>query len=105
MDRRGRVAGRYDDGGGAAVMKVLTAAEMREVDRRTIEAGIPGIVLMENAAHRVVEAMAERHAPLSAQRIVVLCGKGNNGGDGLAIGRLLQAGFSPAALDVVLLAA
>jgi ADP-dependent NAD(P)H-hydrate dehydratase / NAD(P)H-hydrate epimerase len=86
-------------------MKVLTAAEMREVDRRTIEAGIPGIVLMENAAHRVVEAMAERFAPFEAQRIVVLCGKGNNGGDGLAIARQLRTRFRPAALDVVLFAA
>ncbi len=85
-------------------MKVLTAAEMREVDRRTIELGIPGIVLMENAAHRVVEAMAERFAPLARQRIVVLCGKGNNGGDGLAIARQLHTRFRPAALDVVLLA-
>ena len=85
-------------------MKVLTAPEMREVDRRTIELGIPGIVLMENAAHRVVEAMAERFAPLAAQRIVVLCGKGNNGGDGLAIARQLLTRFRPAALDVVLLA-
>ena len=58
VDRRGRIAGRYDHGGGAAHMKVLTAAEMREVDRRTIEAGIPGIVLMENAGHRVVEFLA-----------------------------------------------
>lgn len=86
-------------------MKVLTAAEMREVDRRTIEAGIPGIVLMENAAHRVVEAMAERFAPLDEQRIAVLCGKGNNGGDGLAIARQLRMRFRPAALDVVLFAA
>jgi hydroxyethylthiazole kinase-like uncharacterized protein yjeF len=85
-------------------MKVLTAAEMREVDRRTIELGMPGIVLMENAAHRVVEAMAERFPPLAAQRIVVLCGKGNNGGDGLAIARQLHTRFHPAALDVVLLA-
>ena len=85
-------------------MKVLTAAEMREVDRRTMEAGIPGIVLMENAAHRVVEFLAERFAPLRRQRIAVLCGKGNNGGDGLAIARLLHVRFDPAALHVVLFA-
>ena len=71
-------------------MKVLTAAEMREVDRVTIEAGIPGIILMENAAHRVVEFIRERFSPLSAQRIVILCGKGNNGGDGLAMARQLS---------------
>jgi len=86
-------------------MKVLTAAEMREVDRLTIEAGIPGIVLMENAAHRVVETLARRFAPFSAQRIVVLCGKGNNGGDGLAIARQLHIRCRPLALHTVLLAA
>jgi ADP-dependent NAD(P)H-hydrate dehydratase / NAD(P)H-hydrate epimerase len=68
-------------------MKVLTAAEMREVDRLTIEAGIPGIILMENAAHRVVEFLTRTFEPLDEQRIVILCGKGNNGGDGLAIAR------------------
>ena len=46
-------------------MKVLTAAQMREVDRRTIEMGIPGIVLMENAGHRVVEFLADKFAPLA----------------------------------------
>jgi NAD(P)H-hydrate epimerase len=86
-------------------MRVLTTAEMREVDRRTIEMGIPGIVLMENAAHRVVEFLAEHCAPLEAQRIAVLCGKGNNGGDGLAIARQLFTRFHPRALHVVLLAA
>jgi hydroxyethylthiazole kinase-like uncharacterized protein yjeF len=85
-------------------MKILTAQEMREVDRRTIEAGIPGIVLMENAGHRVVEFLAERFAPLSEQRVVVLCGKGNNGGDGLVIARQLHTRFQPASLHVVLLA-
>ena len=85
-------------------MKILTAAEMRDVDRRTIEAGIPGIVLMENAGHRVVEFLAERFAPLGGQRIVVLCGKGNNGGDGLVVARQLLTRFAPASLHVVLLA-
>ncbi len=83
---------------------VLTAAEMREVDRRTIELGIPGIVLMENAGHRVAEFLLERFAPLSAHRIAVLCGKGNNGGDGLVIARQLYTRVHPRALHVVLLA-
>lgn len=83
-------------------MKILTAAQMREMDRKTIEAGIPSLVLMENAAHRVVEVLEQRYAPLSRQRIVVVCGKGNNGGDGLAIARLLAMRFSPRSLDVVL---
>ena len=86
-------------------MKVLTTAEMREVDRRTVEMGIPGVVLMENPAHRVVEFLAEHCAPLADQRIAVLCGKGNNGGDGLAIARQLFTRFHPRALHVVLLAA
>ena len=105
MDRLFGVAGRHDHGGGPPHMKVLTAAQMREVDRRTIELGIPGIVLMENAGHRVVEFLARRFAPLSAERIVVLCGKGNNGGDGLVIARQLLTRAHPESLHVVLLAA
>ena len=85
-------------------MKVLTAAQMRAVDARTIEAGIQGIVLMENAAHRVVEFLAARF-DLASERVVVLCGKGNNGGDGLAIARQLYTHLHPAGLYVVLLAA
>lgn len=75
---------------------------MREVDRRTVQNGIPGIVLMENAGHRVVEFLAEQFAPLNQHRIVVLCGKGNNGGDGLVVARQLFTRFKPAALHVVL---
>jgi NAD(P)H-hydrate epimerase len=86
-------------------MKILTADRMREVDRRTSEMGIPGIVLMENAGHRVVEFLAKRFAPLPAQRIMVLCGKGNNGGDGMVVARQLHTRFHPQALHVVLLAA
>ena len=79
-------------------MKVLTAAQMREIDRRTIEMGIPGLVLMENAGHRVVELLAQKFAPLAAQRIAILCGKGNNGGDGLVVARQLFTRFRPRAL-------
>ncbi len=86
-------------------MKVLTAAQMREVDRRTIEMGIPGIVLMENAGHRVVEFLAEAFAPLASQRIAILCGKGNNGGDGMVVARQLWTRLRPRALSVVLAAA
>jgi NAD(P)H-hydrate epimerase len=52
----------------------------------------------------VVEFLAERFAPLGEQRVVVLCGKGNNGGDGLVIARQLHTRFAPASLHVVLLA-
>jgi len=85
-------------------MKVLTPEHMREVDRLTIEAGIPGLVLMENAACRFVEFLMERFSPLSEQRIVIICGKGNNGGDGLAIARQLLVRFNPLLLQVFLLA-
>jgi NAD(P)H-hydrate epimerase len=85
-------------------LKILSAAEMREVDRRTIELGIPGLILMENAAHRVVEFLVETFPRLAEERIVVLCGKGNNGGDGLAIARQLHIRIHPRSLNVVLAA-
>jgi NAD(P)H-hydrate epimerase len=85
-------------------MKVLTAAQMREVDRRTVELGVPGLVMMENAGQRVVEYLEAAFSPLAAQRVVVLCGKGNNGGDGMVVARQLHTRVRPAALDVVLLA-
>jgi ADP-dependent NAD(P)H-hydrate dehydratase / NAD(P)H-hydrate epimerase len=70
-------------------VKILTAAEMREVDRVTIERGIPGLVLMENAGNRVVDFLCEKFAPLSNHRVTVICGKGNNGGDGFVVARQL----------------
>ncbi|MBI3484119.1 MAG: NAD(P)H-hydrate epimerase, partial [Acidobacteria bacterium] len=72
-------------------MKVLTAAQMREADRRTTERhGVPSLQLMENAGTRVVEFLAGCFADLTHRRITVLCGKGNNGGDGLVVARLLH---------------
>jgi NAD(P)H-hydrate epimerase len=75
---------------------------MAEVDRATIAAGIPGIILMENAAAVVVEYMAGHFAPVAGQRIAVVCGKGNNGGDGLAVARQLHVRFAPRNLWVIL---
>jgi hydroxyethylthiazole kinase-like uncharacterized protein yjeF len=72
-------------------MKALTAAEMREVDRLTTERfGIPGLALMENAGTGIAEFMQRRFAPIERRRIVVLCGKGNNGGDGFVVARKLR---------------
>ena len=72
-------------------MRVLDAAQMREADRRTIEEiGIPSIVLMENAGQRVVEAMESAFDDLGRRRVAVLCGRGNNGGDGFVVARLLR---------------
>jgi NAD(P)H-hydrate epimerase len=78
-------------------MKVLTAAEMREVDRLTTERnGIPSLQLMEAAGHNVAEAVHIRTAGDRQSRIVILSGKGNNGGDGLVTARILKkAGFDP----------
>ena len=83
-------------------MKVVTPEQMREVDRRTIQLGIPGLILMENAGSRVVDVLKERFEPLEGQRIVVVCGKGNNGGDGLVVARQLFTRFRPRSLEVVL---
>jgi ADP-dependent NAD(P)H-hydrate dehydratase / NAD(P)H-hydrate epimerase len=83
-------------------VKVLTAAQMRDVDRRTTELGIPSIILMENAGHRVLEFLEREYAPLSKHRIVVVCGKGNNGGDGLVVARQLFTRVKPPWLQVVL---
>lgn len=72
------------------MLRVLTAAEMRSVDRITIEGrGIPSLVLMENAAQAVTRKLGEKIPTLASEKVVVLCGKGNNGGDGLAVARQL----------------
>ena len=73
-------------------MKVFTPEQMRAFDQTaTIEYSIPSIVLMENAALRVVEWLEWKFAPLRDKKVVVLCGKGNNGGDGFVIARHLIA--------------
>src|SRR4051812_13245168 len=79
-------------------MRVLNAAQMREADRRTIEdVGIPSLVLMENAGRQVVAAMEAIHTDLAERQVAVLCGRGNNGGDGFVIARtLLQRGVAVA---------
>jgi NAD(P)H-hydrate epimerase len=82
--------------------KVLTPEQMMAVDLATINAGIPGLILMENAAHAVVEYLAHKCGPVAEQRIVIFCGKGGNGGDGLAIARVLHVRFPPRQLFVLL---
>src|SRR5262252_1385976 len=79
-------------------MRVLNAAQMREADRRTIEdIGIPSLVLMENAGRQVVAAIEAVHADLLERQVAVLCGRGNNGGDGFVVARtLLQRGVDVA---------
>jgi hydroxyethylthiazole kinase-like uncharacterized protein yjeF len=71
-------------------MKILTSEEMRAVDRKAIEeVGIPGAVLMENAGLQVYEALKELFPRPDRERITIVAGKGNNGGDGLVVARHL----------------
>ena len=76
-------------------MRILNAAQMREADRRTIEEiGIPSLVLMENAGRQVVAAIEAVHNDLVDRKVAVLCGRGNNGGDGFVVARtLVQRGI------------
>jgi NAD(P)H-hydrate epimerase len=79
-------------------MRILNAAQMREADRFTIEdIGIPSLVLMENAGRQVVAAIEAAYEERLEGRVAVLCGRGNNGGDGFVVARtLLQRGIDAA---------
>lgn len=71
--------------------RVVTASEMAAIDRYTIDMlGLPGRVLMENAGRAVFEILHARLQLLAGKRAAVFCGKGNNGGDGFVIARLLN---------------
>ena len=71
-------------------MRVLTSQQMRDADRRTTdEIGIASLVLMENAGRQVVASMESAFEDLSAAHVAVICGKGNNGGDGFVVARAL----------------
>ncbi|HUJ12754.1 MAG TPA: NAD(P)H-hydrate dehydratase [Thermoanaerobaculia bacterium] len=70
-------------------MKIVTADQMRNIDRRATERfGIPSLVLMENAAIAVVDAIFEHHP--NCERASIFCGPGANGGDGFAVARHLE---------------
>jgi NAD(P)H-hydrate epimerase len=70
-------------------MKIVSAAEMREVDRVTSEKfGVPSLTLMENAGTVVADFVLSKYP--NAKRIGVICGKGNNGGDGFVAARKLR---------------
>jgi hydroxyethylthiazole kinase-like uncharacterized protein yjeF len=71
-------------------MILVTAAEMQEMDRRTIEAhGIPGLELMENAGRGATDALLDQFAGSIKTGVAIICGKGNNGGDGFVMARYL----------------
>ena len=81
-------------------MKILTAAQMQDIDRATTEKyGVPSLTLMENAGRCVAKFLHQRFSPLEAQEIVILCGRGNNGGDGMVVARMLrELGVEPRVL-------
>ena len=78
-------------------MKILTAEQMRDVDRLTTERfGVPSLTLMENAGAAIADYLLTSYADLAARKVVILCGKGNNGGDGLVVARhLLEHNVRP----------
>ena len=72
-------------------MRVLTSQQMRDADRRTTEEiGIPSLVLMENAGRQVAASMEATFEDLSSMHVAIICGKGNNGGDGFVVARTLS---------------
>ena len=77
-------------------MKLITPEQMRRIDREAIERiGIPGVVLMENAAFQVSMKAAEILGKNGGRRVLVAAGAGNNGGDAFAVARhLLSMGYS-----------
>src|SRR3989339_1877880 len=76
-------------------MLLVTANEMQEMDQKTIHSfGIPGLVLMENAGRGAVRVLLSKINSKDTQKIAVLAGRGNNGGDGFVMARyLLEKGY------------
>lgn len=85
-------------------MKVLTSQQMKEIDRKAIEEiGIPGPVLMENAGLEIARVIRARFPEIQKEKVIIVAGKGNNGGDGFVVARhLWNRGGRP---KVLLLAA
>ena len=83
-------------------MLVVTAKEMRELDRFTIEeCGVPSLTLMERAGQGVFKALVERYPKAVKKGVLVVAGRGNNGGDGLVVARHLKKKRIPC--EVILL--
>lgn len=85
-------------------MRVITARQMAAIDRQTIDSGIPGLELMERAGREIVRATLDLFPGLAPPApVAICCGKGNNGGDGLVMARLLDGlGFQVSVLVLAL---
>jgi NAD(P)H-hydrate epimerase len=74
------------------VIRLATAEEMRRADRRATERfGVPSLLLMENAGRGAADVIERAFGPARGRRVAVVCGKGNNGGDGFVVARHLAA--------------
>ncbi|NLF46614.1 MAG: NAD(P)H-hydrate dehydratase [Syntrophomonadaceae bacterium] len=78
-------------------MKLVKAVEMQDIDHRAVsEFGIPSLILMENAGRQTAEMVKDMSGCLEGKKVIILAGRGNNGGDGLAAARhLLNGGACP----------
>ena len=75
-------------------MYIVTADEMREMDKATIDFGLPGRILMENAGRGAAQTLIKKFGDIAGKKVGVLAGRGNNGGDGFVIARcLVQKGI------------
>lgn len=80
-------------------MILVTAAQMQQIDHQTIHSfGIPGMVLMENAGRGAFDMLVRKFSPLENKRVAIVCGRGNNGGDGFVMGRYLMEKGIPTTL-------
>lgn len=77
-------------------MKIVSAVEMAGIDNAAINSvGIPAVVLMENAGLSVVSALERKFSDLNSKKVLIICGPGNNGGDGMVVARhLINRGVS-----------
>ncbi|HEX9453144.1 MAG TPA: NAD(P)H-hydrate epimerase, partial [Candidatus Binatia bacterium] len=84
-------------------MLVVTTEQMRELDRLTIQQyGVPSLTLMERAGAGIAQAILERFSANAKKGVLIVAGKGNNGGDGFVVARLLKKKRIPC--EVALLA-
>ncbi|RPI05385.1 MAG: NAD(P)H-hydrate dehydratase [Ignavibacteriae bacterium] len=86
------------------MQRIVSAEEMRWCDETAIKScGIPGLLLMENAGRSIADVLKQKFPQRESRKVLVVCGKGNNGGDGFVIARLISN--SCARVDVLLVPA